>query len=161
MVHDWMGSKTLSKVLMPELNHQYTSKCFIPHTQGRLSHTVLWLTCTHGGTHLYKHPLHATQTGSYTKTNKHKKAHIPPTGDYTGHAYLIFVRAFSLSLVKQSRESIRISRGFENTKTQLEASQDVLVRRENTTPASTSFFSHLIHWLAHQTCYMKPPAGTF
>ncbi len=76
------------------------------------------------------------------------------------YAYLIFVRDFSLSLVKQSRESIRISRGFENTKTQLEASQDVLVRREITTPASTSFFSHLIHWLAHQTCYMKPPAGS-
>lgn len=47
-----------------------------------------------------------------------------------GHAYLIFVSVFffSLSLVKQSRKSIRISRGSEKKKkeTQLEAAQDVL-----------------------------------
>ncbi len=131
------------------------------HTLKDDSHTPFYDLPARMAAHIFISTPSCRTNGKLYKNKQTQKAHIPPTGDYTGHAYLIFVRAFSLSLVKQSRESIRISRGFENTKTQLEASQDVLVRREITTPASTSFFSHLIHWLAHQTCYMKPPAGTF
>lgn len=157
-----MGSETLSKVLiMPELNHQHTNKCFIPHTQGRLSHTVFMSLPARMAAHiLISTPFMPHTYEAIQKQTNTKGTHSTHRGLYGPHVSNIR-KSFSLSLVKQSRESIRISRGFEKKKTQLEASQDVLDENTHTTPASTTLFSHLIHWLAHQTCYMKQPAGTF
>lgn len=139
-----MGSETLSKVLiMPELNHQYTNNASF-HTLKDDSRTVFMSLPARMAAHiLISTPFMPHKHEAIQK--QAQNAHIPPTGDYTGHAYLIFVRAFSLSLVNQSRESIRISRGFEKKKkTQLETSLDVLVRSEKTIHTQNTSQYHLL-----------------